>query len=211
MKEFTCEEIKEVVFQLMNEKCLNCKVFVAGGILPWIISSNDSNRKHSDIDIVVAKENMPLIRAYLKNKGLYNIKYDSIHLDFNTDYADFGIEAFINDIPVNFAPFEYQGNDIIQKNFSVAELSGLDALVQVTMKGIKVDDYVTFMNLANGLCIGMYTLEMVKSAKEISNRDKDIYDLKEIEKIGFDAARYNRVKPVVQNMSIDFIPGNPVE
>ncbi len=67
-----------------------------------------------------------------------------------------------------------------------------------------LEDYVTYFE-RDGLRIGTYTLEMVRCAKESSNREKDILDIGAIERIGMDMGRYARVKPVVQNMRMDAI------
>lgn len=206
MDKFTWKEIKAVVFNLMKEEKLQNKIFVAGGSVPWLISGKDSGRKHGDIDIVVEKKNMDLIREYLKAQGLYQQQLDSMFLNINLNNDDYGVEAFINKISVNFAPFEQSGNDITQKNFSVITLAGFDALMKVTLKDISIDDYVTFYKLADGIKISSYSLEAVKASKENSDREKDVTDLQEIEKIGINKERYERVKPAIQNMALDIIP-----
>jgi len=188
----------------MNTDILKDKVFIAGGIVPYIYSSRDSGRKHTDIDIVVNDADMLIVRQYLKSAGYYQKDFDSIEFDYNSGHVDYGIEVFIQGVPVSFAPFKVIGNDIIQKNFLKKELSGYDALVKVTMCNIAVEDYITHIE-KDGLHIGTYTLEMVKCAKENSNREKDIHDIREIERIGINKERYTRVKPVIQNMRMDAI------
>ena len=210
MNEFSCQTVKDIVFQLMNTDILKDKVFIAGGIVPYIYSSRDSGRKHTDIDIVVKDDDMLFVRQYLKSAGYYQKDFDSIEFDYNSGHVDYGIEVFIQDIPVSFAPFKVIGNDIIQKNFLKKELSGYDALVKVTMCNIAVEDYITHIE-KDGLHIGTYTLEMVKCAKENSNREKDIHDIREIERIGINKERYTRVKPVIQNMRMDAITPDNVD
>ena len=204
MDKFTCDQIKEAVYILM-EPILKGKIFVAGGIVPWILSGRNSNRKHSDIDIVVEIRNMELIRKYLKDKGYYQKEMDSRFLALNNTQGDYGIDALINGVPVNFAPFEANGDIIIQKNFSLKALVGYDALMKATMKNIAVEDYITTYLLKSGVELGSYTLEAVKAAKENSNRTKDKIDLCEVEKIGINQDRYNRIKSSIQNMQIECI------
>jgi len=204
MDMFTCDQIKEAVHILM-EPTLKSKIFVAGGIVPWILSGCNSNREHSDIDVVVESCDMGLIREYLKNEGYYQKEMDSLFLAINNNQVDYGIEALINGVPVNFAPFEANGDSIIQKNFSIKALVGYDALMKATMKNIAVEDYITTYLLKSGIELGSYTLEAVKAAKENSNRTKDKIDLCEIEKIGINQDRYNRIKSSIQNMQIECI------
>jgi len=204
MDMFTCDQIKEAVYILMKPALKN-KIFVAGGIVPWILSDRNSNRKHSDIDVVVENCNMELIREYLKNEGYYQKEMDSRFLAINNNQVDYGIEVLINGVPVNFAPFEVDGDSIIQKNFSIKALVGYDALMKATMKNIAVEDYITTYLLKSGIELGSYTLEAVKAAKESSDRTKDKIDLCEIEKIGINQERYNRIKSSIQNMQIECI------
>ncbi|MFV0395250.1 MAG: hypothetical protein ACK5LC_12790 [Coprobacillaceae bacterium] len=206
MSGFTCESVKNIVFELMKEKELEGKIYVAGGIVPWVVSGNDSKRKHSDVDLVVALEDMPIIREYVKKKGLYNKDFDSMYLEINKSNEDYGLEVFINDIPVNFAPFIIEDGNIVQKNFSIKQLVGYDALMKATMEGVNVKDYIIQGTVIQGDYIGMYPLEMVKAAKESSDREKDRMDILEIDKLGIDAERYERIKEAVHNMKLDVIP-----
>lgn len=201
---FNCKEVKDTVFYLMKNKLLQGKVFVAGGIVPYIYSGRDSGRKHTDIDIVVKHTDMPAIRSFLKEEGCYQEAFDSVLFSYNTQKTDYGIEAFIQNIPVNFAPYEVSGSNILQRNFSLKTLSGFDGLLQVTMENIKEGDYITAF-VQDGVQIGSYTLEMVQSAKENSDREKDKQDILEIAHIGLAKQRYKRVKPAVQNMKTEVI------
>lgn len=205
MNMFSCEEVKEVVRLLMADQRVKDKIYVAGGIVPWLLSGNDSGRKHGDIDIVVEKDDMGTVREFLKNQGYYKVKFDSMSFPFNVDQTDHGVEVLIKGIPVNFAPFEVRKNDIIQKNFSIAELGGFNALLTATLKDISIEDYITDYKIDDGLEIYSYTLEVVRATKEKSDREKDLVDLREIDRIGIDYERYNRVKTSVQDMKIDFI------
>lgn len=209
MDKFDCSTIKHIVKKLMAEKTLRGKLFVAGGIVPYIYSGEYSSRKHSDIDIVVELENMQAVRDYLKANGYYDITFDSVEFDYNTNRADHGLEAFIHDVPVNFAPFFVQGDNIVQRNFLIKELVGYDALVTVTMNKLAVQDYITTSVQPDGSIIGSYTIEMVKCAKESSNREKDIQDIHVIDRVGVNPSRYDRIKPVMESMKMTRVtPGD---
>ena len=170
--------------------------------MPYLDTGRDSGRMHSDIDMVAGRADMPSIRQYLQSAGFDESDYDSLEFGYNRGRVDYGIEAFIQGIPVSFAPFDVQGSDIIQRNFSKLELAGFDALMTVTMRGIAVEDYITSHDI-EGLRVGTYTLEMVKCTKETTNREKDIRDIEETRKLGIDQERYLRIKPVIGAMTID--------
>lgn len=38
--------------------------------MPYLISKKESNREHSDIDIIIKQEDMLLVRKYLKRERL---------------------------------------------------------------------------------------------------------------------------------------------
>lgn len=202
MDKFTYSEIMAAVNLIVADKELNSIVYVAGGIVPYLYAGKESHRKHNDIDIVAKADDMLAIRTRLKALGLYDEYYDSMSFAFNLKKADHGLEVFVQDMPVNFAPFSIDGNDIIQRNFLKKEIAGFDALMTATMKNIALTDYVTKLYRENGLSIGTYTLEMVKSAKESSNRDKDTHDILTLNNLGIDENRYSRVKPVMEKMQL---------
>lgn len=203
MEMFSCGTLKKVVCYLMGEEELQGKIFVAGGIVPWLLSGKDSGRQHGDIDLVVKMDDMDHIRRYLKKHGLYGEESDSRFLSCNKGHADHGVEVFFHQIPINFAPFERVGGDIIQRNFSLERFTGFDALMTATITNLAVEDYITTYRLDDGTVIGAYTLETVLAAKEQSDREKDRIDRMEIASIGIDRRRYARVKPAIQSMKID--------
>lgn len=45
--------IKDIVIRSNTENCLKNKIFIVGGVVPYLVFGKDSNRKHSDLDIVV--------------------------------------------------------------------------------------------------------------------------------------------------------------
>ncbi len=93
MNEFSCKAIQDLVFELMNTNALKNKIFVAGGIVPYIYSSEDSGRAHADIDIVVKDTDMPFVREYLKDNGYYQGDFDSIEFSYNSSHVDYGISV----------------------------------------------------------------------------------------------------------------------
>lgn len=204
MNQFSCKTMKAIVYELMESPILRGRIFVAGGIVPYIYSTRESGRLHSDIDIVVRREDMDVVRYYAKEAGYYKEEYDSKLFSYNTSQTDYGLALFIRGVPVNIAPFEVKGNYITQRNFSCVALTGFDGLMKATLKGIKLEDYIGYV-VHEELPIGVYRLEMVKCAKEESAKEKDHWDLEEINRIGIDKERYMRIKPVVEAMTIEAI------
>ena len=169
-------KIKDIILKLNSEELLKEKLYIVGGTVPYLISNTMSNREHSDIDIIVAANDMNVVREYLKNNNLYIKDFDSIMSDYNKNKIDYGIDCIIDGITVNFAPFEIVDNNIIQKNFLSKQSSGINALVTVTLNNVKIEDCTTTI-IIDQVKIKTYNLEMVRIMKEKSNKPKYVVDI----------------------------------
>ena len=92
---FPCDFVKEKALTFGLHPKLKDKIFLAGGLVPWVISGEDSNRLHSDIDFVVPLSEMETVRTFLKEQGLYDQTHDSLFLSCNKEKVDFGTEIFL--------------------------------------------------------------------------------------------------------------------
>lgn len=202
-------KVKDIILKLNSEELLKGKLYIVGGTVPYLISNTMSNREHSDIDIIVEASNMNVVREYLKNNNLYNKDFDSIMFDYNKNKIDYGIDCIIDGITVNFAPFEIINNNMIQKNFLSKQNSGINALVTVTMKNVKIEDCTTTI-IIDQIKIRTYNLEMVKIMKEKSNKPKDAVDIKVIDEYGYDEKKYDDLKNKTNNMKFKILPKSKI-
>lgn len=202
-------KVKDIILKLNSEELLKGKLYIVGGTVPYLISNTMSNREHSDIDIIVEASNMNVVREYLKNNNLYNKDFDSIMFDYNKNKIDYGIDCIIDGITVNFAPFEIINNNMIQKNFLSKQNSGINALVTVTMKNVKIEDCTTTI-IIDQIKIRTYNLEMVKIMKEKSNKPKDAVDIKVIDEYGYDEKKYDDLKNKTNNMKFKIHPKSKI-
>ena len=114
---------------------------------------------------------------------------------------DYGVDTYINGIPIGFYPYEQMPDgSIIQRSFSPTEVDGKKDLKVKEIPNMEVTDYLARTTLPNGSVIGISSLEVVKVTKEKAGREKDICDIREIDRIGYDADRYERVKNSINNM-----------
>lgn len=165
----------------------------------------ESVREHSDIDIIVEQKNMSFVREYLKQEQLTIL--DSLNLSYNKLCIDYGIDAVIEGITVNFAPYEVTGDIMIQRNFLTKQSSGMDALVTATMKNIDVNSVFTEVSIS-GIMIHTYSLEMVKIMKEKSKKKKDTVDIKVIDDFGYNEKLYSTLKGQLKDMKFTIEPRN---
>ena len=141
------QKVKSIILRLYLEENLKGKIIVVGGTVPYLISKKESNREHSDIDIIVEKDDMIFIREYLEREQLNTT--DSLKFSYNKYHIDYGVDAVIDGITVNFAPYEITENEIIQRNFLTKRACGIDALATVTMKGINTNNIFTSTFICN--------------------------------------------------------------
>ena len=186
-------KIKDIILKLNLEKILKGKLYIVGGTVPYLVSNTISDREHSDIDIIVATNNMSDVREYLKKNNLYVKDLDSMMFDYNKNKIDYGIDCVIDGITINFAPFEIFDNTMVQKNFLRKQSNGINALVTVTLENVKIEDCTTTI-IVDQTKIKTYNLEMVRIMKEKSNKPKDVVDIKVIDEYGYNEKKYDDLK-----------------
>lgn len=199
------QKVKSIILRLCSDENLHDKIIVVGGTVPYLISKKESNRAHSDIDIIVKKEDMIFIREYLEKENLDTV--DSLNFSYNKSRIDYGVDTIIDGITVNFAPYEVAENEIIQRNFLTKQNCGMDALATVTMQGIHANNIIAKENV-DGIQISTYNLEMVKVMKEKSKKRKDKIDIKVIEDFGYDQFLYAHLKDALKDMTFKIEPKN---
>lgn len=203
MNEVSYNQAKETALRVMSAPELTDKVFLEGGLVPWIITGNNSGRQHGDVDFSVRLADMSTVRAWLKDEGLYDQTLDSTHIPCNKTGADFGIHAFIDGVLVSFAPFFSEGERLIQRNAEQEAFAGHDALLEASLEGLAEEDFVEMRELPDGLRAGFATLESCRAAKLSSDRAKDLTDLVELDRLGYDEQRMQRVIAAFATIKID--------
>lgn len=198
-------KIKDIILKLNLEKILKGKLYIVGGTVPYLVSNTISDREHSDIDIIVATNNMSDVREYLKKNNLYVKDLDSMMFDYNKNKIDYGIDCVIDGITINFAPFEIFDNTMVQKNFLRKQSNGINALVTVTLENVKIEDCTTTI-IVDQTKIKTYNLEMVRIMKEKSNKPKDVVDIKVIDEYGYNEKKYDDLKIKTNNMKFKIFP-----
>ena len=202
-------KIKDIILKLNLEKILKGKLYIVGGTVPYLVSNTISDREHSDIDIIVATNNMSYVREYLKKNNLYVKDLDSMMFDYNKNKIDYGIDCVIDGITINFAPFEIFDNTMVQKNFLRKQSNGINALVTVTLENVKIEDCTTTI-IVDQTKIKTYNLEMVRIMKEKSNKPKDVVDIKVIDEYGYNEKKYDDLKIKTNNMKFKIFPKSKI-
>lgn len=203
--EASFEQARAAALRVLTAPGLAGRVWLQGGLVPWVASGRDSGRPHGDVDVSVRLGDMPAVRAWLAAEGLYDPSLDSLNLGCNESQGDFGAHAIVDGVLVSFCPFRFEGNDLRQRSAALAATDGFDALLEAAVPGVEEGDLFEGRALPGGAVVGCATLESVRAAKVASGRDKDAHDVAEIDRIGYDPARYARVAAAYGAMRIECV------
>lgn len=198
-------QARAVALRVLTAPGLAGRACLQGGLVPWVASGRDSGRPHGDVDVSVRLGDMPAVRSWLAAEGLYDPALDSFGLGCNESQGDFGAHAIVDSVLVSFCPFHFEGRDLHQRNAALAATDGFDALLEAVVPGVEEGDLFEERALPGGDVVGCATLEAVRAAKVASGRDKDAHDVTEIDRIGYDPARYARVAAAYGAMRIECV------
>lgn len=164
------------------------KVYISGGLAPYLLLNQDSGRFHDDIDTIVAMKDMTSLRRIVKKAGLYNPNWDS--KTFVKDGTDYGLEVMINGVPIGIYPFIHKNKKIVQYTYD-------PYTTQCKIKELEIEDLSDYIMTYRGIDGRLYdtmSMEYIKFSKEQAGRPKDIIDLKNIENTGIREYVYNRLQ-----------------
>lgn len=179
-------QIKNVMKKIINYEDIGKHICFLGGSVPYIISGKESNRDHSDIDILVEEEYIPIIRDLLKLHNKYKEELDSLSYNMGDDY---GLKVFIDGIYVEFEPMKIENNQLIRKSFSPRRKQfGTE-----TIPFDNIEDLIIPIEI-EGISTYVETPEYIKVDKEKYKREKDLMDISFIDSLGINEAKYDRVK-----------------
>ena len=185
------KKIKDLLIKIASIKVLADNIVIFGGVAPYLMTDTESNRNHSDVDILVSQDKMFLIRDLLIANNIYKSEMDSLNIpELNDDY---GVKAVINGIYVEFEPFVVENNKLTRKSFSLdGQMAG-----EETFTFDNLGDLVVPISLS-GIQTRAYSPEFMKVQKEKYYRPKDIKDIDFLNKMVLDEEKYNRVNASFQ-------------
>lgn len=198
-------QARAAALRVLTAPGLAGRAHLQGGLVPWVASGRDSGRPHGDVDVSVRLGDMPAVRSWLAAEGLYDPALDSLSLGCNENQNDFGAHAIVDGVLVSFCPFRFEGNDLRQRNAALEMTDGFEALLEAAVPGVAEGDLFEGRALPGRAVVGCATLESVRAAKVASGREKDAHDVAEIDRIGYDSARYARVAAAYAAMRIECV------
>lgn len=191
------DEVKLVMKRIASIEGVGEHLCFFGGSIPYIHFNEQSNREHSDIDVLVEEECMGIIRQIAQQSDHYHPELDSINLGLEGDY---GLKIFIGGVYVEFEPMIIKDGVFIRKSFSPnKKLAGME---QIPFS--KLDDLIISTTI-DGVKTFCESMEMIKVSKEQYLREKDVKDIEFIDSHGIDAEKYARVKRAMAALKTDVV------
>ncbi len=186
--------IKNVVKRISSIGNLGQHMCFFGGSVPYMYYNKESNRDHSDIDVLVDEKYMDVVRQLAQQNNLHKPELDSLNLNLDDDY---GFKLFIDGVYVEFEPMSIDNGNLVRKSFSPnRKLAGAE-----TIPFQQLTDLIVEMDI-DGIKTYCQSPELIKIDKEKYKRDKDLLDISFIDSQGIDTEKYERVKKMVELSSV---------
>jgi len=169
----TYEEVFAVYNKIEKMNKTVAKLYLRGGIVPYILQKEKETRKFSNLDLICSKDDIKMIREIFRKKDLYEPKRDSLTYTINN--IDYGFQVIVDKVKVNIAVFEEKDGEIIEYSFDCKKRIG-------TIKNIhaKLNEYIVPYVTTDNKKYMTVSLDFIVADKLILNRDKDKKDIDKI-------------------------------
>ena len=77
------EQIIETYNKIEKMNKTTANLYLAGGIIPYILLNEDSKRRHTDLNLLCSKNDIRMIREVFRKNDLYEPKRDSLTYTIN--------------------------------------------------------------------------------------------------------------------------------
>lgn len=182
------------LLKLLEENDL--KTYIAGGLVPYLLLNQDSNRLHGDIDSICSIEDIEKLRELFIREGLYNKEWDS--KTYSRNDKDYGFEIEIDGVPITLGPFEYKNGIVTQYSFDPFTKECKTKTIPIE----QISDYIYSYRSKDGRVYDTMSLEYIKLTKDNTRRPKDIIDSEKIAEYGIRSDVMSRITMYKQQKEI---------
>jgi len=173
-EEFTFEDLMKTYEKIEKINKTKVKLYLSGGLVPYVLLDQKSDRKHADLNLLCKKEDMRMIREVFRKHDLYEPKKDS--LTYTVNNIDYGFEVVIDKVKVNISVFEEKDDGIIEYYFN-----GRKKIGRIKNINAKLNDYIVPYVSSNNKKYLTKSLELIVADKLLLNREKDKKDIEKIQ------------------------------
>ena len=132
---FEYSDVVNVYNKVMKMNKTKAKLYLAGGIIPYVLLNENSNRKHTNLDLLCSKDDVRMIREVFRKNDLYEPKRDS--LTYTVNGIDYGFQVVVDKIKVNVAVFEVKEEGLVEYSFDCHRRIG-----RIKNINAKLNDYI---------------------------------------------------------------------
>lgn len=169
----TINELMRVYDKIIKMNKTKVKLYLSGGVVPYVLLDENSNRRHKDLDLLCKKEDARMIREVFRHHDLYEPKRDS--LTYTVNNIDYGFEVVIDNVKVNISLFEETETGITEYYFSSRNKIG-----RIKNINAKMNDYIVPYVSSDNKKYLTKSLELIIADKLLLNREKDKTDIQKI-------------------------------
>lgn len=170
---FPYDDVMKVYQEVQKMNKTKAKLYLSGGLIPYVLLSEDSKRRHANLDLLCSKEDARMIREVFRKNDLYEPKRDS--LTYTVNDIDYGFQIVIDKVKVNIAVFEEKEEGLVEYSFDCHRRIG-----RIKNINAKLTDYIVPYVSADNKKYTTLSLEFLIADKLLLNRDKDKKDIEKI-------------------------------
>ena len=100
---FPYEDVVVVYEKICKMNKTTAKMYLRGGIVPYLLLGEASKRKHSNLDFLCSKKDIPMIRELFRKNDYYDPKRDSLTYTINN--IDYGFKVIVDKVKFNIDVF----------------------------------------------------------------------------------------------------------
>ena len=101
---YTYDEIMKVYDKVVKLNKTRAKLYLMGGIVPYVLLNDRTGRRHESLDLLCDKKDVEQLRELFRKEDLYDPKRDS--LTYTVNNIDYGFQVIVDKIKVNIFVFE---------------------------------------------------------------------------------------------------------
>ena len=100
---YTYDEIMKVYDKVVKLNKTRAKLYLMGGIVPYVLLNDRTGRRHESFDLLCDKKDVEQLRELFRKEDLYDPKRDS--LTYTVNNIDYGFQVIVDKIKVKANQF----------------------------------------------------------------------------------------------------------
>lgn len=170
---YTYDEIMRVYDKVVKMNKTRAKLYLMGGIVPYVLLNDNTGRRHESLDLLCEKKDIEQLRELFRKKDLYDPKRDS--LTYTVNNIDYGFQIVIDKVKVNIFVFEETNKGVTEYTFDCKKKIG-----RIKNIAAKLNDYIMPYVTSDNKKYTTVSLEFVVADKLLTNREKDKVDIEKV-------------------------------